>query len=590
MNNLLTSSKKFTNLMPPVSNFLEQNYERIRQSILDIDDSYNNDWDILAELIQNSVDAIRKSERTDGKIEIRVDCQTQSLTIKDNGVGIETGKLPNLLSLFGTDKRGDEKSIGEKGVGLKFAIFSTNDFYLKTATETTASYAKVKGAFNWKRNTDDNFLPLEHDEIEKDFEGTEVILNNIPECPLFTLDLVKLKFVLRTKTAIGNTKTIWEPNDINISVTLNYIDADGKEHIEKSIPFRYFLPIEGVSENDKINLDDYYDYIKDDKTDQQKRLKLKSKIVYKSTTIDLLTRKINAWICLVPSRATWDILSISENLGTEENLKDEKFLELFSYSIFQAGIFTSVKGMPTGIRVEHPITGSAGTWGQIFMLFEDKKLKFDIGRKSIHGKTAKRYQEKAREIFNEFRNAILKYVSGDISPEPPSWSKDEIFNEIDDLIDLPYFPKSTKVKKTPRDQEATVAALFFEAIGNGRIKKIIPLIAGYKNKYDLYALWEGKKIVVEFKSHLYKILNDFNDETKLFDEVDCVVCWDVSEVDIQEFKNVGIALDKIAPPTKLNPTASQFPHATHILRLSGFVKPVFVIDMKVILETEIIPQ
>src|SRR5258706_12887759 len=131
MNNLLTSSKKFTNLMPPVSNFLEQNYERIRQSILDIDDSYNTDWDILVELIQNSVDAIRKSERTDGKIEIRDDCQTQSLTIKDTGVGIETGKLQNLLSLFGTDQRVDEKSIGEKGLGLKFAIFSTNDFYLK---------------------------------------------------------------------------------------------------------------------------------------------------------------------------------------------------------------------------------------------------------------------------------------------------------------------------------------------------------------------------------------------------------------------------------------------------------------------------
>ncbi|MCH4390755.1 MULTISPECIES: hypothetical protein [Staphylococcus] len=39
--------------------FLKPDVLQIKKSIKGIDDSYNNGWDILAELIQNAVDAIR---------------------------------------------------------------------------------------------------------------------------------------------------------------------------------------------------------------------------------------------------------------------------------------------------------------------------------------------------------------------------------------------------------------------------------------------------------------------------------------------------------------------------------------------------
>lgn len=66
--------------MATISNFLQQlSCEQIRQSILDIDDSYSHDWDVLAELLQNSVDAIRKSSNeNEGAIEIKVDCQNHN--------------------------------------------------------------------------------------------------------------------------------------------------------------------------------------------------------------------------------------------------------------------------------------------------------------------------------------------------------------------------------------------------------------------------------------------------------------------------------------------------------------------------------
>ena len=569
--------------MATVHNFLQQGVEHVRQSILDIDDSYNNDWDILAELVQNAVDAIRDKEMTDGTIDIVIDSQNKSVSVKDNCIGIEPNELPKLLCMFGTNKKMNEKTIGEKGVGLKFAIFSCNDFYIRSSTSNGACEAIVVDAFNWKNSVSPDFLCLEYDDRQNDFVGTEVVLKKLPDLPLFDLTLNQIIFILRTRTAIGNTLKIWDKDDVNITVSLKFVNQEGQEFNE-NIPFTYWLPTDNIIEQDKINIDDYYDYVRNgDKTDQQKRLKLKNKIVYKVKIFELRNRVIKTYSCLVPKWATWDVISASANLAKPDQLKDDDFMEKFGYATFQAGNYTSVKGMPTGISMEHPMTGSGGTWAQVFMIFEDKKLKFDIGRKSIHGKQKNIYKEFSRELFNEYRS-LLKYISGDVNPEASSWDKDEVFKEIENLIDIKS--KSTIFAKTPRDQEGTVAALFFEAMGNKKITSIKPLIPGYKNKYDLYALWDNKRVVIEFKSQLYKILKDFTDETKIFNEVNCVVCWDVSEDDAQEFADVGITLEKIPPKSLLNPTEKNFPHATHTLRYSAFVYPVYVIDMKILLECE----
>jgi molecular chaperone HtpG len=570
--------------MPKIQNFLQNlSSGQVRQSILDIDDSYNNDWDLLAELLQNSVDAIRKTATNEGAIQITVDCQNRAIMVKDNGVGIDADKLPTLVSMFGTDKREDETSIGEKGVGLKFAIFSCNDFYLKTGNEKGSSYAKVQDANAWKYRNDNSFLELDHDPLDEDFKGTEIHLKKINiDHLLFDLTFSQLKFILRTRTAIGNTNTIWDTSDININISLTFINADGVS-TKETIPFKYWLPIEGLAENEKLNLSAYQDYVKEaDRTDNQKRNKLKNKVIYWNKIFDLGNRTIKVFCCAVPGRAIWNEMSKSFNLASEENLKDGEWIDKFGYTILHPGIYMSVKGMPTGINIEPPTTGAAGNWAQMYLLFEDRKLKFDIGRKSIHGKTKNMYKEKARIIFNEYRTNLVKYITGDVSPESVAWDRDEMFKEIEGLVDIKS--EATSFKKSPKDQEASVAALFFEAIGTGIIKEITPLISSYKNKYDLYALWGNKRIVIEFKSTIYKILKDWNDEQKMFNEINCIVCWDVSEEDEQVFKDVSIALEVIEPEGLLNKNLKRFPNATHTLRYSGYVEPIYVIDMKIVLK------
>ena len=45
-----------------VCSFLQPNIRSIRKAIKGIDESYSNYWDILAELTQNSIDAINRKE------------------------------------------------------------------------------------------------------------------------------------------------------------------------------------------------------------------------------------------------------------------------------------------------------------------------------------------------------------------------------------------------------------------------------------------------------------------------------------------------------------------------------------------------
>lgn len=574
-------TREYIRSMPKINNFLQKGVSHTRQSILDIDDSYNNEWDILAELLQNSVDAIRERGIKDGKISIKVDCQNKSIGVNDNGIGIEPEEILDLLALFGTNKKGKEDSIGEKGVGLKFALFSCNDFMLKTATKSGATEVKIVDAYNWKKSNSNEDLPLNIETINRDFEGTEILLTHVQESPIFDLTLPQLRYILRTRTAIGNTRSILKGSDINIEVELNYTSPEGSFQIEQ-VPFKYLLPIEDLSKSEILDLNDYYTYTKEgDRDNSQKRTKLRDKIVYTTRAIPAVNRNrfVYAFVCLVPGRATWAILNNKFSLATEEDLKDENFLQNFSYAIIQSGIFTSVKGMPTGIKVEIPYTGTAGAWGSIFMLFEDTHLSFDIGRKSIHGKTQKVYQKYARDLFNELKNNVLKYISGDID-ENIQWDRDQIFEEIDGLIDLdnPF----TKFIKSPKDQEAAVASIFYELIGSGKITKLEPLTAGYKNKYDLYAKWEGKRVVIEFKTKLNKLIKDGSDQTKLFNEIDCAVCWDVSEEDTQSFKDVNVTLSPLEK-SLLGKHGEDFPHATHVLRYSVFAKPIYVIDLKLFL-------
>jgi hypothetical protein len=559
--------------------FLQPNIGQIRHSIREIDDSYNHSWDVLAELCQNAVDAIRQSTVARGLIRLEINANEKSILISDNGVGIAPDKLPELLKPFSTDKFDNDQTIGEKGVGLTFVMFSCNDFYIKSGNELGAGEGTVQNAFAWKNSVETSPLLLNHDRLDTGFRGTIVHAKKIENPCIFNLKALQLVHVIRTKTALGNTKTIWG-TDKEIDIELKFTDQDGVVY-EKPVPFKYWLPFDTVADNAKIDLDEFIAWTHSgDRTDQEKRTKLKDKIISrKNQFVHSDQRTIRYISCFVPKRDTWNRLSVHCGLCTDEQIGDENWVDDFGFTRFQHGIYTSVKGMPTGITVEHPTTGYAGYWYNIFILFEDAKLKFDIGRKSIHGKQAGIYKHYGKRVFNDYLQYVTKYVSGEVNTIS-DWDRDETFAEIENMVDLGI--PGIKLRKNPKDQEASVVALFFECIGNGKIRNLTPMCCGYRSKYDLYALCGNKKLVIEFKSKLKNITRDFDDALKMFNEINCIVCWEVSDDDVQALRDIGITVEKIETSPVLGSPPPLIPHSTHRLILSGFVQPISVIDLKLV--------
>lgn len=113
--------------------FLQPDIAQIRHQIRGIIESYSHEWDLVGELAQNAVDAIRSADRAKGHIEIEIDAPSKTITFSDNGCGIDPSRIAELLRPFGTNKAGNAKLIGEKGVGLSFIIFSSSEFSIASA-------------------------------------------------------------------------------------------------------------------------------------------------------------------------------------------------------------------------------------------------------------------------------------------------------------------------------------------------------------------------------------------------------------------------------------------------------------------------
>lgn len=117
---------------------LDVRHQLLRKQAKNILDSYNQDWDILSELFQNAIDAIDQNlSAPRGTIKFTFDRHNRQLSILDNGVGIGPGDLSKILRPSVSLKDHIESLRGEKGVGLSFLLFSTNNMVVESVPATS---------------------------------------------------------------------------------------------------------------------------------------------------------------------------------------------------------------------------------------------------------------------------------------------------------------------------------------------------------------------------------------------------------------------------------------------------------------------
>lgn len=560
--------------------FLKPDPEQIRHQIRGILDSYSHEWDLLAELTQNAIDAIARQKPVKGHIHIELDAPNRTLVIKDNGGGIDPQEMPRLLRPFGSDKMKDSSQIGQKGVGLTFVIFSTSQFEIETHHSNGSARARIIGAKNWVDLDGDEELYIDTDSIDEDENGTRFKLKIADEDhPLWQLSHSELEYVLRTRTALGNTGHVWG-GSVNCDFTISHTDKSGDNWAAER-ECEYMLPTSVLPSHGSISLEEFEAWLADgDRDDIEKRRKLKDKLLFTAGHKNQAGRTLHYWACFVPNRAFWRALS--EKAGLIQDDDADADIGHTEYA-FSGGLLTSTKGMPTGISLELKPRGSAGYVPNFFMLIEDPSLSFDIGRKAIQGRQQGMLREIAYGAFREFVAIASKYIGGSAADGPSPYDREELLEEIKDLPDLNS--GVSQFVKRPNDQEATIAAMFFEQMGKGAFEKFEPYISGYRAKYDLFGRVGKKSFSIEFKYALKGLFRDFSDERKLFSEIDVVVLWDLRESDWKEVAKRGLELQELQKDGLVAPE-TRFPVVHFNLYIDGS-KPIEIVCMRRILKPEV---
>ena len=174
--------------------------EHARRRIQEIVRCYRHSWDLYAELLQNSVDAINRRFRIlndpnfylyakyretedlasdpkyTGKILVRVDLQTRTIQIADNGTGILNDHLDVFLLPGETDKSMG-KEYGCKGYGLTFVGFVSRSMKIESThflNPGSCSHIEIEGLFGWLCEESDfptgpTDSPTETDPIDGDW-------------------------------------------------------------------------------------------------------------------------------------------------------------------------------------------------------------------------------------------------------------------------------------------------------------------------------------------------------------------------------------------------------------------------------------
>jgi len=463
----------------------ERSIKSARKDIKNILDSYHHSWDILAELLQNSHDAILRRKRMDGAftgiVRLKLDYQNRSIEILDNGVGIERERLHELLAPGGGDKEGHEEEIGEKGVGLTFCVFSGNHFEIATRTKGHGIHGGVvTGGLDWLNSSTEvlplleEALPTNEDAVVRElglsasydsssFTRIKIssLKSNEGEADLFARTVDEIKFILLTRTALGSTEVLWN-NDCHTAFAFEFemrLPHTGIGFVKGTLDAKFPL-LHALLKKPK-KLDDIIRPMSTLPDNESKYRFLRDVAVYQTKSYDHGGKPFRVYGVMYPSNKVFQNLSETKlklsGSGTSHG------------DLFESGIYLATKGMPTGIRIEHGPGGRyPAYYRRCYFIVQFDGFKFDVGRKTVTNYWKAKAQQYVSELFSWFegyapyqKDEHFDPSMDDFGGETQADRNAEIeaqWHDAEGLVDLRM--PSIPYKKQPNGQEASVAAIF----------------------------------------------------------------------------------------------------------------------------------
>ena len=434
-------------------------------------DSYHGEADLLAELLQNALDSIRMSGESKPQITVVFDPQRRRLTVRDNGLGMSAEDLEHLA--LGKTKKPDRQFSmlgGEKGIGSAYIFGGSDCFYIETCHEGHLTIAECKGAYNSiMQGVEPDFLILEEETTGRTPNYTEIQV----EGAFFYMDYTdrdELEHLLRTYTAVGQTKRLFNDQAPTVPVRLTWRCEDGEDQ-SKDIANHFQHPI--LDEPNKVV--DYGD-------------------------AEQLTDGSGRFLSYVDQERE------VAGLFGESSLFDKRDLP--------KGVFLSVKGYPTAVEITPPRTGSAGYWSRnvlIVVNYDDVVL--DAGRKAIPQKDKNYVKSLAKDVFN----ALLRYQKRFVRQTEAEAEKvvlESLKEEARQLENLNIADISFCKKP---DYEQAVLAIFHELIGAGRLQGYHTLQSSQDTPYDEIMYYERpfSELGAAFRAKLRSKQRNVKDKTQI---------------------------------------------------------------------------
>lgn len=488
-------------------------------------DSYHNYYDIFSELIQNSIDSVRKSQKNDQQVNVYYNNDSQTVEVYDNGIGLSENDL-TFFALGNTNKSEEDDSIGEKGLGASFILGISDDFYLETVKENKKIIAICKNAF---QTIKDRQVPDLNYTIE-DFAGESYckLRVTIASIDIDIESFEQFKFILRTRTAIGNTSNLFKNLEERENIRINITLESNEKRFDEVIPFLY-LHLDELVQGTYPIFDAEY-------SNRNKKWMIDENEIERNPRGILRLVDYTNGIYLTFAEA-----AIYQKFGDAVGL--ERFPE---------DIIISIKGCPTSVEVNKPRLGNAGYYTNLHVIIEGNDFTLDAGRKTITRENANQVREKIRSFYSDIVKHAKLFVGTphDAIGEGAGLDqvKERARNTADLMIDgIPF-------GKIPR-HEQSVVAIFHELLGAKLILGYKTLLVSQYNTFDILFEYEAsidkigknpKEIYLksagkgvkefkmisfgEFKLNLSSFCEDVNNDVKAMDHVNLVICWDVGKI------------------------------------------------------------
>ncbi|MEE4958071.1 hypothetical protein V2J98_20465 [Pseudomonas alliivorans] len=597
----------------------------LKREIENILSSYVGWYDPFCELIQNSLDAVeaRNSlEFSSGsiasykpKINIIIDLDENTLTVSDNGIGLDKEKFEQFLAPNFSFKSG--KTRGHKGVGATYVAYGFNFMRISTKVPDFEASGRIVNARNWIKNISAGANPKvepistpDSDPEFKDFDrGVSVNVRFDDTTHPKKLNWIKTETaeqwhkILSIKTGLGSVHP-----DSTVTTTV-IVKSNGTTTIHESKGTAYLWLHDSVGksaairdvadESDKMfakygaarKLKDKYrnlDFIYDTWTAAELSVILKGKLDEEELSV-LTTHSPSVSVEFGSTAKIWQ--QFNDSLGIRSG-----------YKVLNTGIQLAANNMPQGETLIVPLKRYTGRQNQVHFLIHFDNYTPDLGRKGFHRELsdfAKSVSQKLMENHLSKYYGQMKPNTG-VSPELArgmkisNWKKDMLGHEAAKPLELTskhfFLPVERVSITSDPTREQDVIALFHQLIAGGVIRGLRIMSTNERFTYDglfkiafdlkkeLYIYHEERNplgvseeaadtlfgmitepMILEYKFSLDGLIEDFESNDKNIKDIDLCIAWEIGDLYLEKYGVTSLLISD-------NASQREYHGVTHVLQ------------------------